>query len=528
MTIRITRIEQGLLQRPHDVQVTKSSPNQSRSESAVAINPINNSNIVAASKKFIDPQKYRFTISTSYSMDGGNTWKESTLPNPLVWDGMTDPALSFDNIGNVFLVVEPLKFTVDDLVGMGMYIYQSRNGGQSWIDPTPLHPDDRTDDKQWIACDNAPNSPFVGNIYVAWGANSPLRFSRSEDHGQSWIGVGSSSSGSEIANETFAPEISVDLDGVIHIVWHIPGTDTIKYIRSTDGGKSFKPIVDAAKGITSFNNHLPTSSGFPHFPNATFRVLTLATGCGILDGKFIVAWADMRENFSRIYYRISEQNGAKWIGPESGSPMMPWLSSSDKVYNFHPQIIANKQGAIGCAYYQFGFKQGEYLIDTKLAASFSNGSNFEYDSEISDLSWNPAINAPWSHGHSDLTFIGDYFGIDAVNNSFAVLWTDTRTGIQELFFDLVATSGYQFTQELEISDTKVLTGVIDDSGGLIWVNGKVIPYPGPGPELDLLNALAALDSVKKINHSNSHKIVNSITKVMQNVIEDLRKLPQKT
>ena len=44
-----------------DVQVTSSAPNQSRSESVVAVNPTNSQNMICASKKFIDPNAYHFT-----------------------------------------------------------------------------------------------------------------------------------------------------------------------------------------------------------------------------------------------------------------------------------------------------------------------------------------------------------------------------------------------------------------------------------------------------------------------------------
>lgn len=57
-----------------DVQVTHSQPNESRSESFVAINPTNTSNLIAASKKFIDPMKYHFTVRPMYSTNSGATW----------------------------------------------------------------------------------------------------------------------------------------------------------------------------------------------------------------------------------------------------------------------------------------------------------------------------------------------------------------------------------------------------------------------------------------------------------------------
>ena len=36
-----------------------------------------------------------------------------------------------------------------------------------------------------------------------------------------------------------------------------------------------------------------------------------------------------------------------------------------------------------------------------------------------------------------MTFIGDYFGIDASREGFYPLWTDTRTNIQELWTAIV-------------------------------------------------------------------------------------------
>src|SRR5262249_9567786 len=81
-----------------DTQVTSSNASQSRSESVVAVNPTNPQNLICASKRFIDPLTYHFTISTSHSFNGGQNWTESTPPLQTGWDGMTDPDLTFDHL----------------------------------------------------------------------------------------------------------------------------------------------------------------------------------------------------------------------------------------------------------------------------------------------------------------------------------------------------------------------------------------------------------------------------------------------
>ena len=71
-----------------------------------------------------------------------------------------------------------------------------------------------------------------------------------------------------------------------------------------------------------------------------------------------------------------------------------------------------------------------------MAESYDGGATFHYFT-VTDQPWDPVVDAPWAHGDSNVTFIGDYFGIDASGAGFYPLWTDTRTGIQELWTAIV-------------------------------------------------------------------------------------------
>lgn len=524
-----------------NIQVTSGTPKQARSESFIVANPKNSNNLIAASKKFSNPQTYRFTIGIRVSFDGGGSWQDATLPTLPAWGdmvgvggndataGMTDPAVVFDSFGNAFMVGEPIKYQAGgEIDTTGMFVYKSTDGGLHWSQPTPLHVGDLSDDKSWIACDNSPQSPYFGHVYIVWGAGSPLRFSRSTDHGANWKGIGIEAPGTAIADATFAPEISIGLDGTVHIAWYFDGegaagsgATTIEYIRSTNGGESFEAQKSIVSGVHGLRGNLPETNGWPHFPGATFRVITLATGCGFgldpsdqnsspLSKSFVVAWADFREGAARIYFRATSNAGASFDGPSSGQALLASEWIDPNLHHFHPQIVATGSGVIGCAYYEYGLKGNKNLIDVKISASFDQGATFPYTATVTDMPWDPAIDAPFSHGDPAVTFIGEYFGLDADKTGFNVLWTDTRTGVQELFFDRVETEQYDPPRILGGIVAEVLYGVIQDGGGVIFVNGHLIRIPPRGPVYDLTQAMVALDAAGKISGAVGRTLTKDI------------------
>jgi hypothetical protein len=424
-----------------NIQVTHdANPNNARSESSLVINPSNPTQVVSASKKFNNIQTYDSTLATEYSTDGGLTWTDSA---PLALPGftlMSDPTMAWDDIGNVFLVGlagrNPPTWDV-----IGIVVYKSTDGGKTWSAPKTIHTNQR-DDKQWAAGDTNPTSPHHGNVYAVWeNFNSPfgdILFARTRDHGNTWIGpgAGATPAGGSIMNASWFPEIDVAEDGTVYVVSISRGG--IELCVSKDGGDTFQPTATPATGITPLEGSLPTrgtpSNQFPVFPGGSFRVATDPTAC-VSGATVLIAWADYRETVSRIYYAQSNDGGATWITGPSGKPLLSSPISSS-LQHFHPQIVIDPNGVIGCSFYEFGPKPSTYLIDVIMAESFDGGGSFIHFT-VTDEPWNPVIDAPWVHGDSSVTFIGDYMGLDASTRGFSPLWTDTRTGIQELFTAIV-------------------------------------------------------------------------------------------
>jgi len=416
-----------------NIQITHDANlNNARSESSVVINPNNPQQIVAGSKKFINITNYDFTLATAYSADGGQTWADSTELDitPTGWFGISDPALAWDDSGNVFLVALPLKEPPPHprSLTVGIAVYKSTDGGRTWGPPQLIHTSNPNDDKQWAAGDSNRASPFGGQVYAVWDDGSAMRFARTKDHGATWVGAGTvvTPVGTVLVNGSFSPEINVAANGHIYIVW-ISGSQ-INMIVSTDGGDSFQPVVSPATGAA-------TLGGFgPQFPGETFRVLTVPTAC-VFGQTIVVAWAGFQGGVSRIFYALSNNGGASWITGPSGQPLLTGALPAN-LHHFHPQIVTHPNGVIGCAFYEFGPKPTTPLIDVILAQSLDGGLTFNAFT-VTDQPWNPALDAPLAHGDPNVTFIGDYFGLDASYQGFYPVWTDTRTGIQELWTDIV-------------------------------------------------------------------------------------------
>ena len=160
--------------------------------------------------------------------------------------------------------------------------------------------------------------------------------------------------------------------------------------------------------------------------------------------------------------------------------------------------------------YRFVSEQSPNWIEVKLSASFDQGTIFSHTATVTDHPWDPKIDAPFSHGDGRVTFIGEYFGLDADEMGFDVLWTDTRTGVQELFFARVETEQYDPPGILQGIVAQLLFGVVQGGDGVVVVNGHVRRVPPRGPEHDLFQALAALEAAGKISGPTGYALAKNV------------------
>ncbi|MUL86571.1 MULTISPECIES: sialidase family protein [unclassified Mycolicibacterium] len=465
----------------HNIQVTyDSDPHHDRSESVLVANPGNAQNMVGASKRFADPATYQFSLAAYATFDGGLHWVESdnlALPGPISGVevvGTSDPAVAWDDEGNAYLVGLPFPADSTGIETLGICAYKSSDGGRNWGPPVVIHAS-HNDDKQSAAGDGNAGSHHRGNVYIAWDDGSTLRFARSLDHGATWRGVANTPAGSgfdRIVENSFAPQVCVAPNGDVYIVWitgEEVGTD-IQFVKSTDGGESFSAPSTAVSGLTPLKSPpLPAPGSFPELPGGSFRVLTLPSACVGPDAAITIAWADYRLGVSRIYYRRSVDGGVSWQGPASGQLL---VDSQRTLHDFHPQLAFDGARTIMCAFYEFGPTPIANLINVVAVVDENLTLSFGHRVNITDRAWDPSIDAPLSHGDPRTTFIGEYFGLAASRSGFFPFWTDTRTGVQEMFCARARLLGAPIALEHQVDDNQLDAVFVDSEGrvNVMWVS----------------------------------------------------------
>jgi hypothetical protein len=533
-----------------NVRVT--ADGHAHSESALVVDPKNPGRLLGASKRFTDPQHYVFSLVPVFSTDGGATWPaHAPFPMPSEHDVYTDPSATFDTSGAAWVMGDPGFFhaqhpqlyqslgcsATGDILTTHMLAQKSVNNGAQWS-PVPVVGVRCTeDDKGWIICDNStevnfagyphpkpyPVSPYHGRLYAIWAANTPLRFARSLDGGQTWIGAGNLPAGADIAAFGYAPDMSIGQDGTLHVFSHSPYSSSIQYWRSKDGGQTFEgdgtfqdgfPVPrEIVTGITDISTKslsggpILQSGGWPVFQGANFRVITIVAATCFGDKGVAVVWADARSGHSRIFYALSMDGGDNWLGDPSGTPLVPNLGGDN--HQFHPQLATTGSGVLGCAMYSYSrtaIAWSKPGVSVLVAASFDQGVTWQFK-PITDQAWDPAIGAPWSHGDPNATFIGEYFGFDAGESEFHVLWTDTRHNNQDLFYCRVETVKTTDPRDWlpDLVATYVSPGVSHDGGGFVIINGHIIRIPPWDPLRQILEVAVAIQAVSNVGLASSAK-----------------------
>jgi hypothetical protein len=325
-----------------------------QNETTIVVDPTNPKRIVAAANDYVT-RAWTCTVGdtpcsrlgdaysgTYYSNDGGTTWCcVSSDPSHLgtlipgiehltggSYDAGGDPALAFDSRGTVYYAGLGFhRTTPPNTVAVNKGTFNAA-GQLTWGPPTFINPTTSPaifNDKEWIAADSNPASPFRDRVYVTWtrfifnpinGAyvQSPIFFASSTDGGATF------SDPVSIVDNVLYDQGSrpvVGPDGTVYVFWEgstrLATLNSIYMVKSVNGGLSWsKPL--AISTLVDINTPA----------NARFRVNSFPAAAAAPSGDLYVIWssqvADSTGGHAAALYSKSTNGGATWSAPALAFP----------------------------------------------------------------------------------------------------------------------------------------------------------------------------------------------------------------
>jgi hypothetical protein len=436
-------------------------PKNKQNEPSLAQNPANGLNLVAGSNDEIGlppctdatPSQCPFTPGRSVSgfyasFDGGQSWPCQGLINLSSFGeyAFGDPAQAFDSRGNVYYATLAFPFpptTAEVATGQQADFFIAKSTDHGCTYPSAAKASGASpatfDDKDSIAADSNPNSPFRDNVYVAWTrfnfpigkgggfGNDQILLARSTDGGATFstpLPLSPAHNNNTVGGRQ-GSAVKVGPDGTVYVAW----LDTVQkqpvevVTASHDGGVTFGRPVVAAIVTDDFVSPVPGSS----FRQDSRSFPSLAVGP---DKAVYVGWSNRTGDGQGTGHAVvdvvkSTDGGATWSAPVKAGDVTGRSA-------FFASITVDQSGKVDNAFVALddkpgGTKPGAGVVhyDAYFTQSTDGGATFSSPVKISSVTSDPDGSSTNGLGAQ---FLGDYITTvadSAGGRAFAV-WTDSR------------------------------------------------------------------------------------------------------
>lgn len=397
-----------------------------QNEQQVCINPLDPDNMVAVWRDF--RLGYR-RIGVGYTLDGGWTWHDTLFPQ-MYYEWQSDPVLVVDHNG-VF-TANMISFESSGVDDNGLLSVSSYDGGVTWTDSVwaELTTNGSSfEDKQMMAVDNSPDSPYQGTFYVAWArffinqnngnfdsTHIVLVYKRPGEAYSEPIRISDSRS-VQWANVATGP------NGEVYVTWVSYAEDGIMFSRSLDGGQTW------SDEDLLFETRFANAEIDPSLLIFSYMAMAVDNSNGPHRGRIHALFTNAPQSLAHtdVYYTSSDDSGASWRAPI----VIDDENQPHAVDQFHPWITVDEEGRVWCTWYDRRNSAQNILMDVYFTVSENGGQTWRPNERITEVSSNPGA------GTLDAGLIGEYIGWYAAHDKAVCVWTDTRMGDQDAFVAVI-------------------------------------------------------------------------------------------
>jgi hypothetical protein len=416
--------------REPDTDVNVSDPTgdtgttRTQSETSIELNPVTGTLCAAYNDSFHGVTEGLGFSGYSRSTDGGLTWVDRG-------------AVSAEDSGDPSLVwrKQDGKFYYAALRNGGLALYRSDDDCQTFVFVSQLA--NTSDDKEIMAIDNEPSSPFYGRIYVVWTDFSDARIYsiHSSDMGATWstqLAISPTGEDNQGSWPTIAP------NGDIYVTWlkwmpptgYPTGNIEIPILRSTDGGVSYTTLTPAMTNKPNPRDAAATTSCGRPAINGNIRLLP-SPQIVFAGGYLHSVYAYDPDGFGtgdviNVYYRRYNPNTSTWDAEV--------LINDDATMTdqYQPTLAVGSAGQVTVGYYSRQLDPANVMYDYYSRTSFDNGASWSNASvRLSDASSPVVLDSSLA-----TCYHGDYDQQKQDDNGRAhYLWSDDRGGTPDVYTD---------------------------------------------------------------------------------------------
>jgi hypothetical protein len=411
-------------------------------EPAIAVNPQRPNNIAVASL-------FELRVST----DNGATFSAPTPAQvPAGYGRAGDPSLAFDSQGRLFWTYLGAR---NDNRNLEVFISQVDPATGAILDGYPVNVTAaagfpareaaNNNDKEWLAADRFPESPFTDQLYVVWTRfdevfGTFVHTTLSTDQGLTWSAARTVSASEE--GFVWPSHNAVAPNGDVYVAYHSQPTfrpdpnptdmdppnpngtsGQVFVLRSTDGGVTYpqKTIAyTAGNADITFNVQSDIGralNGSVSWTQGSAQPWVLPDPINT-DNVYVVA-ADDPTNRDHgagfddmdVFIVRSTDQGGNWsdparvnAGPRGTTQFFPTAGIDDQSQCLAVTWYDTRAGEANAA--------GNFLLDVFLRSSCDGGRTFDPEVQINDEPFDPDVGAPARWLGPPLTLrIGEYNGV---------------------------------------------------------------------------------------------------------------------
>lgn len=386
-----------------------------------------------------------------YSNDFGVNWNKSSFSNMPSIPGNTsigggDPVLAYDDSNRVYMswIDISVKGTNLNDAYWGLYWAWSDDNGQTWnFDTTQVieesqgslsggsaNFDGPLSDKQWMAVDRNPSSPYYNDLYICYteidAQNQDFKMTlvRKSADSLHFDTTKTYITGSNFVIVQFG-SISVDHNGRIHVSFfgsYNDATYSVFHAYSDDGGQSFstpQPVSEVQVPQFSSGQKNTSVSGiaddrfYPSIYNA----------CAPNSDHVYITWtangtSSKKSDGLDVYFARSTDAGNTFK-----SPVIVNDDTSSKIHQYYSSINVAPTGRIDISWYDRR-KDTSNNINTHyyITSSYDQGQSFRTNDKVSTMSTDFSTVGDQNNDFG----VGEYNMVLSTNDYIIPFWSDGR------------------------------------------------------------------------------------------------------